>query len=132
MVCLNSILDTKCCNGFSNFVVCLFILLVAICKYLRVNQLEIKREINKQIINISNKRYFHLKCTKVRFKFSLKSLQLLFVLYGSVVPRLSAGVTLVFCWYFGVFCCSTTVQGCSTVPPVFCVQLFCVPAFLVL
>ena len=49
----------------------------------------------------------------MRFKFSLKSQQLFLVLYGSVLPGWSAGVTLVFCWYFGMF------YGCSVVPPLF-------------
>ena len=40
---------------------------------------------------------------KVRFKFLQKTVQLLFVLYGSAVSGCSAGVMLVFCWYSGVF-----------------------------
>ena len=54
-------------------------------------------------------------------------------LNGSVVPGCSTGITLVFCWYSEmfrvVFCCSTTVPGCSAAPLVFHVPLFRVPAF---
>ena len=54
----------------------------------------------------------------MRFKFSSKSLQLFFVLYGSVVPGCSAGVTFVLHCILRcsrVFHCSTTVAGCSAV-----------------
>ena len=74
-----------------------------------------------------------------------KTLQLFFVLYGSVVQGCFAGVKLMFRWYSGVFNlfsgglrCSTTAPGFhilfwfSAVPPVFCVLLFRIPAFLVL
>ena len=73
----------------------------------------------------------------MRFKFCLKSLQLLFVLYGSVVPDFPAvlrwaGVPLVFRSVPLLFRCSATVLGCFAVLQVFCVLLFRFPAFLVL
>ena len=59
----------------------------------------------------------------MRFKFSSKFLQLFFILYGSVVPECSTGVTLVLRWYSEafrwcspVFRCFATVPGCSVVP----------------
>ena len=53
-----------------------------------------------------------------------------FVLYRSVVPGCSTGVTLVFRGipqvFRVMFSCSATVPGCSAVPPVFRVPVFVV------
>ena len=72
----------------------------------------------------------------MKFKFSLKSLQLFFVLYGSLVPGWSAGVTLVFCWYLGVFQGLPLFHHCSgvfrcAVPMVFRCSVFRRSGFIV-
>ena len=77
---------------------------------------------------------------KVKINFLLKTLQWLFILYGSVVPGVFrwcyAAIPLVFCCvplvFRVMFSCSATVPECSAVPPVFDVPLFRVPAFLFL
>ena len=77
----------------------------------------------------------------MKFKFSLKALQLFIVFDGFVIPGCSStDVPLVFGWYSErdvllvlrvIFRCSATVPGCSAVPSVLHVPLFGVPAFLV-
>ena len=71
--------------------------------------------------------------------FLLKTLQVFFVLYGSVVPGVFhwcyLGIPLVL-WsvplvFWVMFSCSATVPECSAVPSVFWVPFFRVPAFLV-
>ena len=63
-----------------------------------------------------------------------------FVLYVSVVPGVShwyyIGIPLVF-WgvplvFWVMFSYYATVPGCSAIPPVFSIPLFCVSVFLVL
>lgn len=76
----------------------------------------------------------------MKFKFSLKALQLFIVFDCFVIPGCSTDVPLVFGWYSEgdvllvfrvIFRCSATVPGCSAVPSVLHVPLFGVPAFLI-